>query len=305
MGEGRRKMTRNPRFTKRLLTALTAGLALLGFSERSQAQELYLTGPLAGAPAVRKLRLYRQMRFEIAPAVSFTLLDEYQRTILLGARLQFNFTDWLAIGGWGALGSVIRLPTALTDNIQTVHAQRQAQVAPCNNDPTGAGCGGALLTQRLTAVNMGKNLKDQLGGIDWVAAPQITVTPFRGKLALFQSIYLDTDLYIAAGPAFVGLTERKNCNPCVNQFQTASRTAIAPTVAAGLSFYVNKWSALGFEYRGLPFAWNIGGFDTAGGGKDNQFPDNKITDADQRFRFNQMMTISYNFYLPTQYKVSE
>jgi hypothetical protein len=304
MGEGRRKMTRNPRFTKRLLTALTAGLALIGFTEHSQAQELYLTGPLAGAPAVRKLRLYRQTRFEIAPAVSFTLLDEYQRHILLGARLQFNFTDWLAVGGWGGWGG-LRLPTALTENIQEVTEQRAAIVAPCNADPSGAGCDGPLLTQRLTAVNMGPELKDQLGGIDWVAAPQITLTPFRGKLALFQSIYLDTDLYISAGPAFVGLTERKACNPCSGQFDVATRTAIAPTFAVGLSFYVNKWSALGFEYRGLPFAWNIGGFDTAGGGKDNEFPDNKIDDADQRFRFNQMMTISYNFYLPTQYKVSE
>jgi len=297
-------MTRNPRFTKRLLTALTAGLALLGITERSQAQELYLTGPLAGAPAVRKLRLYRQTRFEIAPAVSFTLLDEYQRTILLGARMQFNFTDWLAIGGWGALGSAIRLPTALTDNIQTVNQQRQAQEAPCVgvNSPA---CAGPNLTSRLTGVNLGKNLKDQLGGIDWVVAPQLTLTPLRGKLALFQSIYLDTDFYISAGPAFIGVTERSNCNPCVGKFKTASRTAIAPTAALGLSFYVNKWSALGFEYRLLPFAWNIGGFDTAGGGKDNQFPDNKISDADQRFRVNQMMTISYNFYLPTQYKVSE
>ena len=223
-------MTRNPRFTKRLLTAFTAGLALLGITERSQAQELYLTGPLAGAPAVRKLRLYRQTRFEIAPAVSFTLLDEYQRTILLGARLQFNFTDWLAIGGWGALGSAIRLPTALTENIQTVNEQRQAQVAPCNADPGGAGCNGALLTQRLTAVNLGKDLKDQLGGIDWVAAPQLTLTPLRGKLALFQSIYLDTDFYISAGPAFIGLTERANCKNCVNEFKTTSRMAIGSLV---------------------------------------------------------------------------
>ncbi|MES1187313.1 MAG: hypothetical protein ABUL60_26080 [Myxococcales bacterium] len=298
-------MTRNPRFTKRLLTALTAGLALLGITEHSQAQELYLTGPLAGAPAVRKLRLYRRTRLEIAPAVSFTLLDEYQRTILLGARLQFNFTDWLAIGGWGALGSAIRLPTALTDNIQTVNEQRQKQVAPCVGTPNAPGCSGPLLTQRLTAVNLGKDLKDQLGGIDWIAAPQLTLTPFRGKLALFQSIYLDTDVYLSAGAAFVGLTERKNCDPCVGKFGTASRMAIAPTAALGMSFYMNKWSAIGFEYRLMPFAWNIGGFDTAGGGKDNQFPDNKITDADQRFRLNMAMTISYNIYLPTQYKVSE
>jgi hypothetical protein len=162
-----------------------------------------------------------------------------------------------------------------------------------------------LLTERLTEVNLGQNLEDQLGGIDWVAAPQITLTPFRGKLALFQSIYLDTDFYFSAGPAFIGLTERENCNPCAGQFDTTSRLAIAPTAAVGFSFYVNKWSAIGWEYRFLPFAWNISGFDTAGGGKDSEFPDNKISDADQRFRVNMAMTLSYNIYLPTQYKVSE
>ena len=307
---GRKKMTTNPRFTKRLLTALAAGIGLLAFTEQSQAQELYLTGPLAGAPAVRKLRLYRQTRFEIAPAVSFTLLDEYQRTIILGGRLQFNFTDWLAIGGWGGLGSVIRLPTALTEHIQEVNENRQAQVGTCGPPPMagvadGPGCPGARLIERLTEVNLGPELEDQLGGIDWVAAPQITLTPFRGKLALFQSIYLDTDFYFSAGPAFIGLTERKDCNPCAGEFETTKRMAIAPTAAVGFSFYVNKWSAIGWEYRFLPFAWNISGFDTAGGGKDNEFPDNRITEADQRFRLNMAMTLSYNIYLPTQYKVSE
>lgn len=297
-------MIRIPRFTKRLFIAAAACAALLGTTQQSQAQELYLTGPLAGAPAVRKLRLYRQTRLEIAPAVSFTILDEYQRTILLGARLQFNITDWLAIGGWGGWGG-LRLPTALTDNIQSVNRQRQGQQAACAGDPSLPGCQGVNLTQRLTEVNLGKNLEDQLGGIDWVAAPQLTLTPLRGKLALFQGIYVDTDFYVSAGAAFVGLNERKNCNPCAGQFAMASRTTIAPTVAFGLSFYINKWSAIGGEYRLLPFAWNRGGFDTAGGGKDNAFPDNKITDADQRFRFNHMVTLSFNVYLPTQYKVSE
>lgn len=302
---GRRKMTTNPRTTKRLLTALAAGIGLLAFTEHSQAQELYLTGPLAGAPAVRKLRLYRESRFEIAPAVSFTLLDEYQRTIILGGRLQFNITDWFAIGGWGGIGSVIRLPTALTENIQEVNSVRSGQAAGCAPTDMSGACNSARLNQRLTEVNLGDNLEDQLGGIDWVAAPQLTLTPFRGKLALFQSIYLDTDFYVSAGPAFIGLTERRDCNPCADQFQTTSRMAIAPTAAVGFSFYVNKWSAIGWEYRFLPFAWNISGFDTAGGGKDNEFPDNRITDADRRFRLNMAMTLSYNIYLPTQYKISE
>ncbi|HEY4104832.1 MAG TPA: hypothetical protein VGM44_13120, partial [Polyangiaceae bacterium] len=70
-------------------------------------------------------------------------------------------------------------------------------------------------------------------------------------------------------------------------------------------FYINKWSALGFEYRLLPYSWNAGGFDTAGGGKDNKFPDNKITNADREFNFQQLLTVSYNVYLPFEYRVSE
>jgi len=274
---------------KRLVTVLALALALFAFTERAEAQQILLTGPLAGAPAVRKLRLHRKGRFEVAPAVSFTLLDEYQRTILLGGKLNYNFTDWLAFGAWGAIGNAIRIQTNLTDQIQSVNAARPAA------DPD----------RSKTAVNLGPDFKKQLGGIDWVVAPQLTAVPFRGKLALFQSIYLDTDVYVSGGPAFVGLTERKNCTQCIGQFQTATRMAIAPTFALGLNFYINKWSALGFEYRGLPFSWNTGGFDTHGGGKDKKFPDNKITNDDRQFNFNQVLTISYNVYLPFQYRVSE
>ncbi|MEP7052966.1 MAG: hypothetical protein ABJB12_21555 [Pseudomonadota bacterium] len=288
--------TTKQKFLKRAVSVLAVALALFAVTERAEAQEIQLTGPLAGAPAVRKLRLHRQGRIEFAPAVSFTLLDEYQRTILLGARLQYNFTDWLSFGAWGALGSVLRIPTYLTDQVQSVNADRR------KNDP-----GGTSLDRRLTAVNMGPDFKKQLAGIDWVVAPQLTVVPFRGKLALFQSVYLDTDLYFFGGPAFIGVKERKDCpaGTCGTSFATATRTAIAPTFGLGFSFYINKWSALGFEYRGLPFSWNAGGFDTGGGGKDAKFPDNKISSADRQFTFNQLLTVSYNIYLPFQAKVSE
>jgi len=309
MGEGRGMKTKNRKVT-RLLSTLVAGFALLAVAERAEAQEIQLTGPLAGAPAVRKLRLYREGRFEIAPAVSFSLLDEYQRTIFLGARLTYNFTDWLGFGAWGAYGGLIQLPTHLTEQIQEVNEDRQAaaaQVPPGDPPP---------LNTRLTAVNMGPDFEEQLGGIDWVVAPQITVVPFRGKLALFSSIYVDTDLYAFGGPAIIGLTERADCGPesdnanvaCADPntgFDTASRVAIAPTFGIGLTFYLNKWSAIGFEGRLMPFSINTGGFDTAGGGKDQKFPDNNITDADRRFTLGQMLTLSYNIYLPTKYRVSE
>jgi len=283
--------TTKQKTTKRLVSVLAAALALFAFTERAEAQQILLTGPLAGAPAVRKLRQHRKARFEVAPAVSFTLLDEYQRTIFAGARLNYHFTDWLALGAWGAFGAA-HIPTHLSDQIQEVNAARRATP-------------GTSRDEELTAGNLGPDFKKQLASMDWVVAPQLTAVPFRGKLALFQSIYLDTDLYFFGGAAFVGLNERKNCENCTNSFEMASRVAIAPTFGLGFSFYINKWSAIGFEYRGMPFAWNTGGFDTAGGGKDKKFPDNKITNDDRQFNFNQVLTVSWNVYLPFQYKVSE
>ncbi len=297
---------------RRLLGALTACLALLASAPEAQAQEILLTGPLAGAPAVRKLRLYREGRFEVSPAVSFTLLDEYQRQILVGLRLNYNFTDWLAIGVWGAYGGSseswpLRIRTGLSDEIQQVNENRWAADPPTAQNPNGAS-----LARRLTAVNLGQEFEKQLGGIDWVVAPQITAVPFRGKLALFQSIYVDSELYFFVGPAFAGMSERGECGPDSSltcdqpeSFKKKSRVAIAPTFGLGFSFFVNKWNAIGFEWRAMPFAWNTGGFDTAGGGKDDEFPDNAIDSDDRDFHFNQLLTVSYNFYFPREYRVSE
>lgn len=286
---------------KRILSLLAAGSALFASTERAEAQEIQLTGPLAGAPAVRKLRLYREGRFEFAPTVTFTLLDEYQRTILLGARLTYNLTDWFGIGAWGAYGGLIRIPTSLTDHIQDVNKERRADPEAYMSTVSG----------KILAPNLGADLKEQLGAIDWVLAPQLTFTPFRGKIALFQSIYVDTDLYVFGGPAFIGVSERKECEKgsCAvdptQSFERASRTAIAPTLGLGLTFYAAKWAGIGLEYRALPFAWNKGGFDTAGGGKDKEFPDGAINGSDRPFGLTHLFTVSFNVYLPTQYRVSE
>jgi outer membrane beta-barrel protein len=289
------------RIRRAAIAGLAAGLLLLAGGEKSAyAQEILLTGPLAGAPAVRKLKLYRQSRFEVAPTVTFSLLDEYQREIYFGARLNYNLTDWFAIGVWGAYGA-IKIPTALSENIQDVNAARRANGNP--ND----------INRRLTAINLGPDFTKQLGTIDWVIAPQIQLVPFRGKIALFQSLFADTDLYFFGGPAIIGVKERADCGPnttpdCTangGTFKMANRTAIAPTFGLGFSFFVNDWNAFSFEWRGMPFARNTGGFDNHGGGPDGKFPDYKINEDDRELKFNQMFTVSWGFYFPTKHKVSE
>lgn len=280
-----------------------AGLLVLGglvaFSQEARAQEIQLTGPLAGAPAVRQLRLHREGRIELAPTVSFTLLDEYQRTILAGARVNYNLTDWFAVGLWGGYGAV-QSTTALTDHIQTVTEARRETEAGTVNDS-------------LVRPNVGQNFKKQLGTMNFVLAPQVTVVPFRGKLSVFEKIFVDTDAYFFAGPAFVGLTERADCGgdsgvDCSDLdegYKTASRVAIAPTFGLGFTFYSGDWMSFGLEWRAMPFAWNTGGFDTRGRDPDERFPDGAVNDKDRELKFNQMLSLSVGFYFPRVLGISD
>ncbi|MEY4550190.1 MAG: hypothetical protein RL685_6385 [Pseudomonadota bacterium] len=312
-----------------LLLGSTLGVASLLATKQAPAQEILLTGPLKGAKSVHDLRLYRKGRVEFAPTATFTLLDEYMRQIFVGARLNYNITDFLAIGAWGGFSpEPLKLEAGLVDKIQTVSNRRKQ-----DNQIELNGMQQPNLQNRLTSLNLGNQFADQLGSVDWVVAPQITFVPFRGKIALFSSIYIDSDLYFFAGPAIAGVTERADCAgptsstiggcssergsgvndadgqeiavPNTEKFPTSKRVAIAPTFGLGFTFYVNRWNALGFEWRAIPFTRNTGGFDNHGGGPDADFPDQRVDSDDRDLKLNQMLTVSWNFYVPFDFQVSE
>jgi hypothetical protein len=283
-----------------LVAALVGSFTLISLPEEAQGQQIQVTGPLAGAPAVRKLRLYRKLRLELSPTVSFTLLDQYRRQIFLGARLNYGITDWLAVGVWGGVStSMIGLDmnTDLTGRIQDVNEERN-----CEANRADLNC-------KLTGVNLGNDFRNQIASMNWIAAPQLTVIPFRGKLGLFNDLFVDADLYGFGGVGILGISERPNCEACTDEetFPAADRTAIAPNFGLGFTFFTNRWTAVGAEWRALPITMNNGGFDVAGEGEgiEGDFPDGKITKEDREFQFNQMLTISFNMYFPQEHRVSE
>lgn len=286
------------------VSCVTTGATLALTAGEAQAQEIQLTGPLAGAPAVRKLRLRREGRFEIAPTVSFTLLDEYRRTIMPGARLTYHPFDWLGLGAWGGFG--LQYNTGLSDELQ----EKGIDNRNCTANPSSQAC-------TLTATNLtrGELADDQLGALQFVVAPQITLIPFRGKLSVFSSLFVDTDVSIFIGGAILGLQERQDCGPesdnaglaCADpaSFELESRITGAPTFGLGLNFYPAEFVGFGFEYRALPFAWNTSGFDNFGGGPDEDFPDNSVNSDDRTFKFNSLLTVGVSFQLPAEPAVSE
>ena len=291
---------------RRFVGAILASVAAAGVltsAGAANAQEIQLTGPLKGAPAVRAMRMYREGRFEIAPAASFTLLDEYRRTILAGARLTYNIKDWLGIGVWGAAG-VASLTTTLSNEIDQTAPRDPLTAINVNHtgDPT------TTPPQSLARAPFA----DQTAQIQYVVAPQVTFIPFRGKLAIFNKIFVDTDFYASGGVGFVGIKERAECGGggqvnCASpqSFVLQSSTKIAPTFGVGLTFYLGSTLSLGVEYRALPFSWNRSGFDSKGAGPGNNFPDGQVNGTDDTFRFNQLVTISLGFSLPTKPKISQ
>lgn len=269
---------------RRLLSVATVALASLGFAGAASAQEIQLTGPLAGAPNVRHLRQHREGRFEVAPMFSATLLDEYRRTMAPGIRLNYNLKEWIGFGVWGAYGA-ISYATDLSDQIDA-KSPRNPQTAV--NIPAGKG-----------------KFVEQTAKMTYFIAPQVTFSPFRGKLALFQSVFPDTDLYFHLGAAFVGLSERKDCSTtCATDHTMDSRTAIAPTFGLGMAFYSSGLLSFGLEYRAFPFSWNRAGLDTRGLGTNSNYPDRKIDSQDRTFKFNQMVSLFVGFSFP-EMKTSE
>jgi outer membrane beta-barrel protein len=290
---------------QRLVAACVTGLACLLGTQAAQAQEILMSGPLAGAPAVRKLRLYREGRFELAPMASFSVLNQYTHTVMVGATLNYNFTDWLALGVWGTFGAV-QIPTALTDKIETFQKDRH--------------CTGNTATDQqdcsLTAVNLPANgkLSNQTGQLSWIAAPMLTITPFRGKISMFSSLFVDTEFHFLLGAAAVGLSERADCGPtpgtsggnsCVSNHSRKSRTAFTGTFGLGFTFFTHDWGGLSVDWRALPLSRNTGGFDTAGSGANDAFPDLRINNKDREFAFNQLVTVGYSIFLPFEHRISE
>lgn len=267
---------------------LAGALAFLGVTMTAavaMGQEIQIRGPLANAPSCRRCVLYRAGRLSIAPTFGMSLQDEYDRTLWVGAQINYHFNDLVAIGAWGGLAAA-HLPTSLTSAIRrTIGGGGNAAITESQLDQMAANpdANPATMGTRTPNIPRGERFNQQVGQLNWfVSVPQLTVIPLRGKIALFQNIFIDTDFYLFAGLAIVGVTERANYDvnhgrgpgdplaPAVydnadglyaNQIARSSRVAFTATFGAGLNFYITHFLSLAVEYRAFPFAWNTSGFD--------------------------------------------
>ena len=243
------------------------------------------------------LRLYRQGRVQFQPLAGITLQDQFSRTVLAGGSASYHLSDWLGIGVWGGYG-VASLDTYLTTEVQIKGQPHERNVLSLP-DPS--------------------VFPQQVGRIKWVGVAQALFIPLRGKMGLFEKVFIDTDFYLGAGVAFVGVEERGEAtaaqfaacgtdfvslSTCVRSQILAGRTprsTIAPTFSAGLTLYLSGAVSLTLEWRALPFAWNTSGTDEAGAL--GAFPDGAIDARDRLSHFNHMVSVGLGLSLPSSVKI--
>lgn len=286
-----------------LAAALTATFVCVAPSTPASAQDIAITGPLAGAPAVRRLRQHRVGRVQlIVPTIGYTLQDQFARSLMVGLEANIHFTDFLGIGIWGAaanFANAFQIDTDLTSQV-TVNSQsidRNRLSLPTND-----------------------GFSDQVARLLGLASAHVVFAPLRGKLALFQGAFVDTDFYILAGFAAAFVEERADvldgsvCNmisAACDATQTARNTRFAPTVifGAGLNIYFNEFLGMALQWRAFPFNMNAMGSDESGrgadGGPGGGFPDGIVDGQDQQFYFHHMGNIGLIINLPPEIAVTD
>ena len=282
-----------------LVAALALGLlygAALSGTNTAHAQDVHVSGPLAGAPAVRNLRLWRDKRLHLEPFFAFTIADEYARSLIVGGELRFHFLDWLGIGGWGGY-SVGQLDTNLTREVRDKGVTTNAN--------------------RLDLPSR-EGFPNQVGRINWWSGVEVHFVPFRGKLAAFQKVFVDADIDFFVGAAFIGVEERTdvrgepatgdvtfcefegNANDfgCLeSQNARSKRTVVAPSFGAAFTAFFKEFVGISFRWRGIPFKYNTGGADN------NR--DGQIDSGDRIRQFNNMFTIGVIFAFPPKIKTTD
>jgi outer membrane beta-barrel protein len=268
-----RKLTRKTTRTKRILSLWALCAAVTGASSVASAQER--RSPLADAPAVRKRFELRQLRFEIGAGVGATVGQEFYHALVVGPKLAFHLTDWLAINGTWQYNLTKDFKSSLTDRIdEALQGQPTSTRTPRRQDALAA-----------------MNKIEQVWGVHG------ELIPFAGKLGLFNRLFASYDFYAFGGVGGMKLTAgNESCRDAMGFCPTVGMK-LGPSFGLGMRAFFKEALALNIEARDVLLRNNAAGRDVNG--------DTLANSDDLRWDSNFIVTVNLMLFLPTRARVSD
>lgn len=275
----------------------SAGSEGSGPEQEKRQVEQRRTNDLASQPAVRHRLLLVAKRFEVTPLFESTVNADYRHFVGGGLKLEYHFTDMFSVGALGVFSTAIN--TGLVDKIVPTLPDAMSQDNPL--EPT---------KDQFTA---------HLNKMPIHGAAYLSLTPWYGKLAAFNTAFVNFDFYFQAGVAFAKLDSNCPVSICTdtapgqprpdpdmmgetlppdflpaNDAPLNSGNRIGAYLGAGIHVFLNDFIALDFTVRDYAFNDNPSGADYDA--------DRVVTDDDSRFLNHLFMGVGVSIMLPFEAK---
>lgn len=324
-----------------LTAAAICGASMFLLPSEAQAKK---PGVLEGKPVVVDRLELRKFRAQIVPMIGLSLSQPFVHKGLAGAKVRFDFTDWIGIRAsfmYGVIDVESKLLKALNDGGLPLGIN-----APSGDIDQATAEGPFRPIDQLDNPSaLRHDFRAGLTKLQFQASLDVAFTPFAGKLGLFSAVFTEYDIYIFGGVGFVNwarhypndrstsqqLTEDYGAmgqgiinpdNPSLDNYcENAAGTAnsecllhpvkadtgfrIGGSFGAGLHLFLTDWMSINPEVHDIVVAHNDAGLNAT------------ITDvppvvqngtgpsvSDRVARHNVSFNLGFAFYLPPKAKRS-
>ncbi len=198
-------MTVTTKKTLKLSTWLSlgaAGVCCAGAFLLPSTAQAKKPGVLEGKPIVVDRLELRKFRAQITPMVGMSLSQPFVHKGFAGAKVRFDFTDWIGIRAsfmYGVIDVESKLLKALNDGGLPIGINDPGR------DPEAAtGFGPYRPVNELdNPAPLRHDFQAGLTKLQFTGSLDVAFTPFSGKLGLFSAIFTEYDIYIFGGLGFV------------------------------------------------------------------------------------------------------
>jgi len=314
----------------RTLTVMAATLAaaVTLLPDTAQAKR---KSPLEGKPVVvRKLELHK-LRFGITPFVGMSLSQAFVHKGYAGAKLHFDFTDWIGIKGMFAYGVINKPAKLLRGLVGEGDSAGSLPVGIPANTPENQTA--APIRDEASFNNPAPLLHDFKSGLtrnDWLASLDVVFTPFSGKLGLFSGIFTEYDLYLFGGLGLAGFGRQYpdakstteligglgndpkmsdtyctagggdiNRECFLHPVKADTGVKLGPSFGGGIHVFLADWASINVDVQDIVTSNNPAGLNST----TTDVPP-KVDKKDANWNHNVMMSLGVTFYLPPKAKRS-